>query len=124
MEDIEELLRGYEPGEPKMKPDVLEQTKRIEDERKKLMMEQNKQQLQNQNSPGTGIMVHEPGKSPRMLLPDETLKLIQSQQQEIESLKDRNKELEDMVINLQTHIMKMNNTENTASTNDTISISI
>ena len=37
MEDIDSLLDAYEPGEPKMKPEVLEQTKQIEEERRKMI---------------------------------------------------------------------------------------
>ena len=40
---IDDLLAAYEPGDPKMKPDVIKQTKEIEEERAKTM-----QQLQPQ----------------------------------------------------------------------------
>jgi len=105
--DIDELLAKYEPGEPKMKPDVLEQTKKIEETRKKMMAQQQQQQMQ-QNSPNMpGIMVQEPGKPPRMLSPEEIIKLLHSNQQEVESLNARNKELEEMVVLLQHQIMKL-----------------
>ena len=44
MEDIDKLLEHYEPGEPKMKPNVLIQTKQLEQERQKMMEEHIKQQ--------------------------------------------------------------------------------
>jgi glycosyltransferase involved in cell wall biosynthesis len=105
LEDVEPLLQKYEPGEPKMKPDVLKQTLEIEEKRKTLMMEQQQQQMQNM----PGIMVQEPGKPPRMMSPDETVKLIQSQQQDIQLLTTRNKELEDMVVELQQNILRLLN---------------
>jgi glycosyltransferase involved in cell wall biosynthesis len=109
LEDIEGLLATYEPGDPKMKPDVLKQTKEIEETRQKLI-QQHMEQMQQQNSqtpPTGGIMVQEPGKPPRMMMPNEVLKLIQSQQQDIQTLTDRNKELEDMLVHLQQQIIRI-----------------
>jgi len=103
LEDIDNLLDNYEPGDPKMKPDVLEQTKVIEDTRKKVT---ENAQMQQMNVPG--IMIQEPGKPPRMMLPEETLKLIQNQQQDIQTLTSRNKELEDIVVELQQQILRLN----------------
>lgn len=106
LEDVERLLETYEPGEPKMKPDVLEQTKIIEENRKK-MIAQAQQAQQAQTMPG--IMIHEQGKPPRMMTPEETLKLLKSNQEEIKTLTDRNKELEEMVVKLQQQIIKSAN---------------
>jgi hypothetical protein len=103
MEDIERILEKYEPGEPKMKPDVLEQTKIIEENRQKMIAEA--QQQQNANVPG--IMVQEPGKPPRMLSPEETLHIINNQQQDIQMLTTRNKELEEMVVELQKQLLRL-----------------
>jgi hypothetical protein len=110
LEDVEPLLEKYEPGEPKMKPDVLKQTLEIEEKRKKLMMEQQKQ-MQQQQQQMPGIMVQEPGKPPRMMSPDETVKVIQNQQQDIQLLTSRNKELEDMIIELQQNILRLSNSK-------------
>jgi hypothetical protein len=112
MEDIERLLEKYEPGEPKMKPDVLEQTKIIEENRKKMMAEaQKQQQQQNVNVPG--IMVQEPGKPPRMLSPEETLHIINNQQQDIQTLTAKNKELEEIVVELQNQLLRLGGKEKT-----------
>tara|TARA_B100000900_G_scaffold415365_1_gene444999 strand:+ start:2125 stop:3303 length:1179 start_codon:yes stop_codon:yes gene_type:complete len=43
MNKIDELLKNYEPGEPKNKPDVLKQIKEIEEERKTLTNERKQQ---------------------------------------------------------------------------------
>jgi hypothetical protein len=39
MEDIDELLAAYKPGEPAMKPDVIKQTLEIEAQRNKMEAE-------------------------------------------------------------------------------------
>ena len=101
LEDIEDLLARYEPGETKMKPDVLAQIKQIEHDRKQM------QQQNQQTATMPGIMVQEPGKPPRMLMPEEILKLMNGQLQDIQMLTDRNKELEEMVLNLQNQIIKL-----------------
>ena len=110
LEDIDKLLEKYEPGDPKMKPDVLEQTKKIEEERQKMIAEHMKNNPQPPAVPG--IMVQEPGKPPRAMSPEEILKLIQSQQQEIQTLNARNKELEDMLVDLQQQILKKTGSQN------------
>jgi glycosyltransferase involved in cell wall biosynthesis len=110
LEDVESLLEKYEPGDPKMKPDVLKQTLEIEEKRKQLMMDQHQQQMQQQMQNMPGIMVQEPGKPPRMMSPDETVKLIQTQQQDIQLLTTRNTELENMVVELQQNILRLSNT--------------
>ena len=72
MEEIDALLLKYEPGEPKMKPDVLEQIKRIEKER----MEQ---QMKN------GVLFMErPGQSPQPLNQQQIIEIIQQQQQQLQ----------------------------------------
>jgi len=102
-EDIDEILATYEPGDPKMKPDVLEQTKKLDEERKRMIAEHQKNNSQQNAVPG--IMVNEPNKPPRLMTPEEILKLIQSQQQEIQNLTARNKELEEMLVTLQQKII-------------------
>ena len=101
--DIDDVLATYAPGEPAMKPDVLEQTKKIEQDRRNMMAAQ--QQKMMQNSPG--ITLQEPGKPPRTLNLEETLKLIQNQQQDLQLLAQRNQELEQIVVELQTQIIRL-----------------
>jgi glycosyltransferase involved in cell wall biosynthesis len=109
MEDVDDILAKYEPGEPKMKPDVLEQTKIIEENRKKMMQQMSPPQQV------PGIVVQEPGKPPRVLTTEETLKIFQSNQQEIETLTARNRELEDMVVVLQNQIMTLKSAASSSS---------
>ena len=47
MEDIEDLLKDYEPGKPSMKPDVLSQIQKITKEREELI-KQKTNEMQNQ----------------------------------------------------------------------------
>ena len=90
MEDIDALLAAYEPGEPKMKPDVLKQTKEIEIKRKKMQEEaMAKHAQQNQQT----IIMQEPGKPPKALTLPEILQLIQNQQKDIERLTAENQNL-------------------------------
>ena len=89
MEDIETLLQAYAPGDPKMKPDVLEQTKRIEESRRQMMQQQLQQQ---QNQPF--LQMEHPGKPPVKMTMQQTVDFINQQHQEILSLRQRVQELE------------------------------
>tara|TARA_B100000085_G_scaffold136455_1_gene124291 strand:+ start:2295 stop:3443 length:1149 start_codon:yes stop_codon:yes gene_type:complete len=73
---IEDLLKNYEPGHPKMKPDVLQQIQEIEEKRKKMASENN----------GT-IMLQQDGKEPIQL----------TQQQVLQHLNDQNKKMQELV---------------------------
>ena len=85
LKDIDKLLDKYEPGLPKMKPDVLKQIKEIDEERAK-MMEQ-------QNAYGP-IMLQQPGKEPVALSSQDVINMIQQQQQQINSMNEYIKKLE------------------------------
>ena len=85
MKDIDKLLAKYEPGLPKMKPDVLKQIKEIDEERSKMMQDQN------QFGP---IMLQQPGKEPVALSSQEVVNMIQQQQQQINSMGEYIKQLE------------------------------
>jgi glycosyltransferase involved in cell wall biosynthesis len=76
MNRIDALLSKYEPGEPKMKPDVLEQMKQIEEERAR-MSQQNIQ-----------IMIETPGQAPRPMSMQEIAQVIQQQQQQIKQMQE------------------------------------
>lgn len=97
MEDIDRLLLDYEPGEPKMKPDVLDQIKKIEEDRKNMQ----------QQPPGSSqggipqIMVNQPGQPPRALSVEEIMQLLNNQMEQIKMLTTKKEELEAMVANIQ-----------------------
>ena len=94
MEEIDGLLLNYEPGEPKMKPDVLKQIAEIESSRAKMMMEE--------QAKGIGqIMMNEPGKEPVPLTIPQIAELLRNQQDVIAKYEGRIRELEFMNQQLQ-----------------------
>jgi len=84
MEEIDGLLEAYEPGEPKMKPDVMEQIKITDEERSKRSFHENMPQ----------IMVEKPGEEKRPMTANEIVQTIQSQKNLINVLIERVKTLE------------------------------
>ena len=106
LEEIDEKLKDYEPGEPKMKPDVLKQMAEIDVQRAKLMEERAKQ-MQEQKNAMENIMVHLPGKEkPEKITLETALMIIKQQSDEIGSLKSRVTEMQNMNENLQKIIQK------------------
>jgi len=97
MNDIDALLSVYEPGEPKMKPDVLEQTKKIEAERQRLMEEE----MRKQGMASTGITIQEIGKAPKQLTQAEVVELIQNLQKENADLRQQVGVLQSTVAQMQ-----------------------
>lgn len=93
LNDIDEALRSYGPGVPSMKPDVLQQIKEIDTERKKMMEERAQT-----SSP---FMVNEPGKPPRCISNEEIVKIMNDHIQQIKLLTDKNNSLEQIISNLQ-----------------------
>ena len=94
MEDIGALLEKYEPGNPHYKPDVIDQIKKIEADRAKMIQAQMPGQGQGQ---GQQIMMQNPGEAPRALSTEEIVNLIQTQQQQLQQLSQRNVELENIL---------------------------
>jgi glycosyltransferase involved in cell wall biosynthesis len=93
MEDIDGLLAKYEPGEPKMKPDVLKQIDEILAERHKL--------LEAENAKNGKIMLNVPGQEPIEITPSKAIEIIRSQSEEISRRGERIAELEDIIKRLQ-----------------------
>jgi len=96
MDIIDKLLIDYKPGEPIMKPDVLKQLKEKDIE----MQQQKQQQSQNQNAPVI-MMSRDDGSEPIPVSIPDILNILGKQQEHINMLMKRNKELEDMVQLLQ-----------------------
>ena len=84
-EDLEDKLAAYEPGDIKLKPDVLKQIGEIE-ERKNQMMK-NIQAKQAQNPSQMKIVFREEGKGPRELSIPEVVELLDKQQKQLEQFK-------------------------------------
>jgi len=100
MEEIDDLLKLYEPGEPKMKPEVLIQMKEIEEERAKLMKQHQQQQQQ--------IMMQRPGEPPTLLSNEQIIQIIQEQTVTIGQLNAKIGELDTMICLLQKEISEKN----------------
>lgn len=90
-EDLENKLAEYEPGDIKLKPDVLKQIGEFE-ERKKLMMKniqtQQVQQQQAQSSQLKIVFQEEGGKGTRELSIPEVVELLEKQQKQLEQFKN------------------------------------
>jgi len=100
MLNIDKLLEKYEPGEPKMKPDVLKQIKEIEEKRAQMVKEEMEKQ-------GNGhITIQRPGEEPIHLNNQQVLEIMTQQQQQLQVLTNRAGELETMVTNLQKQLIE------------------
>lgn len=93
MEDIDPLLEKYEPGNPKMKPDVLKQIAEIERDREKIMQEEMAKNGQ--------IMMNQPGKPPVPMTMSQIAELLTKQGEQIQVYERRIAELEGINKNLQ-----------------------
>jgi hypothetical protein len=76
MSELEGLLANYEPGRPEMKPDVIEQTLKLEKERTKMAEE-------TAASAGGKIILQEPGKEPVALNNQQVVQIIQQLQTDV-----------------------------------------
>uniref|UniRef100_A0A6C0I553 Glycosyltransferase 2-like domain-containing protein n=1 Tax=viral metagenome TaxID=1070528 RepID=A0A6C0I553_9ZZZZ len=101
MERVDKLLESYEPGLPKMKPDVLVQIKEIEAKRAKMIEEE----MAKQRASGP-IILQQPGKEPIQLSQQDVVNIIQQQQQQISQLGPRISELEGMITMLQRQLIE------------------
>jgi len=92
LEDIDGLLANYAPGDPTSKPDVLRQTEKIDEERKRMIQSIQQQQQQQQHQPF--LVMEQPGKPPVQMSQQQTIDFINMQHQEILALRKRIEELE------------------------------
>jgi glycosyltransferase involved in cell wall biosynthesis len=104
MNKIDKLLENYEPGEPKMKPDVLAQIKVIEAERAEMLRKANEEMAaKNANGP---IVLQRPGEAPKELSQQEVVQIMQQQLSHIGALTNKIQELEKIVVELQMQIIQ------------------
>lgn len=108
LDEVDKMLENYEPGEPKMKPDVLVQIKEIEAKRERLMQEE--MAKQKANGP---IVLQKPGEEPVELNNHQVIDIINKQQEVISQTKSdverhtaRVAELENMVTILQKQLIE------------------
>jgi hypothetical protein len=93
MEDIDPLLEKYEPGNPKMKPDVLKQIAEIEKEREKM--------AQDEMAKNGKIMLNQPGQQPVALTTPQIIELLSKQSEQLQVYEKRIGELENINKQLQ-----------------------
>jgi hypothetical protein len=93
MEEIDPILEKYEPGHPRMKPDVLKQIAQIEKDREKMMQEEAMKSGQ--------IMLNQPGKPPIPLTMNQVAEMLSKQGEQIQIYERRIAELEAMNRELQ-----------------------
>jgi glycosyltransferase involved in cell wall biosynthesis len=93
MEDIDPMLKKYEPGEPKMKPDVLKQIAEIEKDREKMARDEMAKNGQ--------IMLNRPGQPPTPLSPQQIVEMLSKQGEQIQVYERRIQELETINKSLQ-----------------------
>lgn len=111
VDDVDDLLLKYEPGEPKMKPDVLKQIQEILEERRK---EMEKEQAQTQN---VKIVLQRPGEAPMEISPAQAVEMMKAQQQEIAKRDARIAELENIIQKLLSQSKSVPPTPNVSETN-------
>lgn len=90
MNDIDKLLENYDPGDPKWKPDVLIQLKKIEEDRAKMVQSNGESQQQ--------IMMTKDGGEPVAIPPDQIIKMLNELQQQVNILTNKVKENESLLI--------------------------
>jgi len=95
LEDIDELLRTYTPGEPRMKPDVMKQIQDIKEQREKQAKEMaDKAAAAAAAQGGPQIMLHQPGRQPVAIGMNDAVGIINQQQQKIKQMSEMIQELE------------------------------
>lgn len=87
-EEMEKRLAAYEPGDIKLKPDVLKQIGEIEERKNQMMKSIQVQQSQQLSYPSQlKIVFQEEGKGPRELSIPEVVELLYKQQKQLEQFK-------------------------------------
>lgn len=102
--DMNNMLKDYTAGEPTNKPDVLKQTKEIEEKRNKMEAEHNAQQQDNGQ-----ITIQEPGKPPVALKSSDVIKLINGLREQLKLVTVKHNELLEINGLMQKKLISMKN---------------
>jgi hypothetical protein len=102
LNEIQEKLKNYKPGDPSMKPDVLKQMKQIEEDRAQMA-------TNNNMNMGGPIMMSRPGEPPVALTSQQVVELVEFQKHTIDSQNNKIVELEKMIQMLQKQIIFKSN---------------
>jgi glycosyltransferase involved in cell wall biosynthesis len=103
LEEIDNMLKYYEPGLPKMKPDVLKQMKEIEAKRE--AMKQEMIEKQKENGP---IILNRP-EGQVQLSNKQVVEIIKQQQTEIEKLKADKQEMDRLADLMKHKLVELHN---------------
>ena len=95
-QDITSVLRDYEPGRPEMKPDVLEQTKKIEEFRKKELERMAAEQAAMRKNQST-VVYTSPDGTKKEMTNEEIVTSLSAQHRRIYELEERLEELEGLL---------------------------
>ena len=95
MEDIDDILKNYEPGKPENKPDVTKQIEELKVTRQNMEKEHMQKQMDFQNAINRLQLMGNPQMQQEAIIQQE--RLIQKITQENEKLKEKVKYLEDKI---------------------------
>jgi glycosyltransferase involved in cell wall biosynthesis len=109
MNEIEELLVNYKPGDPSMKPDVLKQISEIEEKRR---------QMSSNNNNGS-IVLQQDGKEPIQLTQEQVLQHLNEQNKKMQELVEILKQ-RDKTISILQEQLKCNETSQPHDTTPTV----
>jgi glycosyltransferase involved in cell wall biosynthesis len=112
--DIDKLLKDYEPGRPTMKPDVLTQIIEIEERRRKDA--ENRFQELAKKMGGKIVIKNNDGTS-KELSNDDIIKLLREQTENINTLVINIKQRDEIITNLKEQLLQQNNTQDNINLN-------
>ena len=115
MVELEKLLENYAPGRPEMKPDVIAQTRQMEQDREKMTADAAARA--GGGGGGGQIIIQQPGKDPVALTNEQVIQIIQNLQSEVAS---RDKQICEMT----EQINALKRDHGTASTDGTIEATV
>jgi len=96
-ERIDNLLQNYSPGDPSNKPDVIKQIAEIEEERRKMILEDQNSQQQSTN---IKIMLNQNGQQIELNM-EQIAQILQQQQTQLKELTETIEEKDKLIIHLQ-----------------------
>lgn len=111
--NIDNQLKNYDFGKPANKPEVLRQTEKIYNERKKMLQEANKNN-------GNKIIIEQNGRKKELNL-EETVEILRRQQEEIKKLSEEKENLAKKVI-MQESIINSYRNNNSSNKNSHVKI--
>tara|TARA_B110000114_G_C15040895_1_gene377005 strand:+ start:61 stop:1158 length:1098 start_codon:yes stop_codon:yes gene_type:complete len=112
--DIDKLLKDYEPGRPTMKPDVLTQIIEIEERRRKDA--ENRFQELAKKMGGKIVIKNNDGTS-KELSNDDIIKLLREHIENINTLVINIKQRDEIITNLKEQLLQQNNTQDNINLN-------